>query len=157
MDNIKPVECTILDTCTGTKTGEAAGDVYFTDRQLYNVYSDGSNPNLPFPNSGTLPPFENQAVQNFVSTDGFLCNAATADDVDPTSPSGGTVRAEIDSTIEAQGFFPLPLGNEGDGSIATPPDPSQSGYNPGYAAAEPPLTNDQGYCRVTTTDGDGNN
>ena len=130
---------------------------FFMDRQLYNVYSDGSNANLPFANTGTLPPFESQAVQNFVSTYGFLCNPAEGSDIDPLSPTGATYLSEIDSTITASGFFPEPIGVMGDSGVATPPDPSQSGYDAGYAAAEPTPSGDKGYCRVTTTDGDGNN
>jgi ABC-type phosphate transport system substrate-binding protein len=141
---------------------------YFTDRQLYNVYSDGSNCNLPFANTptncpsadantGTLPPVTNQAVQNFVGTYGFLCNPNSYSVVDPISATGQTYGQEIDSIITTQGFFPIPLGVEGDSSVATPPDPSQSGYDAGYAAAEPAPSGDKGYCRITTTDQDGNN
>jgi ABC-type phosphate transport system substrate-binding protein len=128
------------------------------DRQLYNVYSDGSNANLPFANSGAgLPPFESQAVQNFVSTYGFLCNPNSQADVDPLSPTGQTYGQEIDAVITANGFFPIPLGVMGDSGIATPPDPGQTGYDANYAAADPTPTADKGFCRVTTTDGDGNN
>ncbi len=126
------------------------------DRQLYNVYSDGSNGNLPFASSGGLPPFESQAVQNFVSTYGFLCNPASQADVDPLSPTGQTYGQEIDAVITANGFFPIPLGVMGDTGIATPPNPSHAGYDANYAAAEPTPTGDKGFCRVTTTDGDGN-
>jgi len=130
---------------------------YFTDRELYNVYSDGSNANLPFASSGGLPPVISQAVQNFVSTYGFLCSTETYTTVDPLSPTGATYGSEIDSIITANGFFPIQLGTMGDSSIPTAPDPSQSGYDAGYAAAEPTPSGDQGRCRVTSTDGDGNN
>jgi ABC-type phosphate transport system substrate-binding protein len=130
---------------------------FFMDRQLYNVYSDGSNANLPFANTGSLPPFESQAAQNFVSTYGFLCNPAEGSDIDPLSPTGATYLSEIDATITANGFFAEPLGVMGDSSVTTPPDPSQSGYDAGYAAAEPTPASDKGYCRISTTDGDGNN
>jgi ABC-type phosphate transport system substrate-binding protein len=126
------------------------------DRELYNVYSDGSNANLPFKNNASgLPPFTNQAVQNFVSTYGFLCNPITHNDIDPLSPTNATYGAEIAAIITAQGFFPFGLGVMGDAGITTPPDPSQSGYDAGYAAAEPTPSGDKGYCRVTSTDGDG--
>jgi ABC-type phosphate transport system substrate-binding protein len=165
-------ECTILDTCNGKSGEPPAGTVYYTDRGLYNVYSDGSNANLPFatpttgPDAG-VPVLANQAVQNFVSTVGFLCNPLTHNDVDPLSPTNETYGTEIDNIIQANGFFQLPEGNQGDGaaSIDTPPDPQNSGYDPGYAAAQDPNgtsgTNwpnaaDEGYCRITTTDGDGN-
>lgn len=127
------------------------------DRQLYNVYSDGSNPNLPFatpgcPSSCGSPTFDNQAVMNVVSTYGFLCNPATHNDVDPLSPTGQTYGQEIDKIIKANGFFQLPLGVMGDASIPTPPVFTDAGY----AAASPTPSGDEGYCRVTTTDGDGN-
>ena len=39
-----------------------------------------------------------------------------------------------------------------------PPDPSLvTATDAGYTAAEPTPSGDKGYCRVTTTDGDGNN
>jgi hypothetical protein len=140
---------------------------FYTDRQLYNVYVDGSNCNLPFENTpancstpeentGTLPPFVNQAVQAFVSPYGFLCNPAEYSEIDPISPTELTYGQEIDSVIEANGFFPEPEGVMGDASIPTPPDPTQSGYDANYAAAEPVPSGDKGYCRVTSTDGDGN-
>ena len=125
------------------------------DRELYNVYSDGSNANLPFYQGSGVPPITNQAVQNFVSTYGFLCSPKTFKDVDPLSASGATYGTEIDAIITAQGFFPFKLGVMGDAGIANPPDPTQSGYDSGYAAAEPTPASDKGYCRVTTTDGDG--
>jgi hypothetical protein len=96
-------------------------------------------------------------VQNFVGTYGFLCNPASYAVVDPISATGQTYGQEIQSIITTNGYFPIPEGNMGDGSIATPPDPSQAGYDAGYAAAEPKPSGDDGYCRITTTDGDGNN
>jgi ABC-type phosphate transport system substrate-binding protein len=121
------------------------------DRQLYNVYSDGSNSNLPF--AGSPQPKEGQAVMNFVSTYGFLCSPTTHNAVDPLSPTGETYGTEIDNIITANGFYPFKLGVEGDSGIATPPDFTDAGY----AAASPTPAGDNGYCRVTTTDGDGNN
>lgn len=67
------------------------------DRLLYNVYSDGSNPNLPVSSPATL---------NALSEDGFLCKPATTTDVDPST--GSTYRSEIDAAITGEGFFPLP-------------------------------------------------
>ena len=113
------------------------------DRIINNVMSDGSN--------GNLPPVS-QAVENFASTYGFLCNPATHNDVDPLSPTNATYGTEIDNIITASGFFPLPLGVMGDGSIPNPP----SFTDPNYAAASPTPSGDMGYCRVTSTDGDGN-
>jgi ABC-type phosphate transport system substrate-binding protein len=150
-----------LGEINGTKATETTIEcqfstcpAYYTDRQLYNVYSDGSNSNLPFASSSPgNPTFENQAIMNFVSTYGFLCNPATAADVDPLSPTGATYGSEIDGIIEANGFFPDPSGTMGDSSIATPPVFT----NANYAAASPTPPGDTGTCRVTTTDNDGNN
>lgn len=160
VDGVAASETTIEDQFTDPPAA------FYLDRQLYNVYSDGSNCNLPFENTpancstpeentGTLPPFTNQAVQAFVSTYGFLCNPAEFSEIDPISPTELTYGQEIDSIITANGFFPEPLGVMGD-SVQTPPDPSQAGYDAGYAAAEPAPSGDKGYCRVTTTDDDGN-
>jgi ABC-type phosphate transport system substrate-binding protein len=119
------------------------------DRSLYNVYSDGTNTNLPA---------ESQDVENFVSTYGFLCKPQTATEVDPLSPTGETYRTEIENIIEANGFFPIPEGSEGDDATGiTTPDFT----DPNYAAGDPApptvgSTPDDGYCQVTTTDGDGN-
>ena len=96
-----------------------------------------------------------QAVQNFVSTYGFLCSPKTFKDVDPLSPSGATYGTEIDAIITAQGFFPFKLGVMGDEVLRTPRTRRHPGYDSGYAAAEPTPASDKGYCRVTTTDGDG--
>jgi len=145
-----------INGVTASKTTILNGS-FALDRQLYNVYSDGSNSNLPFANNASgLPPLTSQAVQNFVSTYGFLCNPTTHDDVDPLSATGETYGTEIDAIITAQGFFPLTEAVEGDASIPTPPDPGQSGYDANYAAADPTPKGDKGYCRVTSTDGDGN-
>jgi ABC-type phosphate transport system substrate-binding protein len=127
------------------------------DRELYNVYSNGSNSNLPFAGTGASTPVESAAVQNFVSTYGFLCSPSAFKDVDPLSPTGATYGAEIDATIKAQGFFPFSLGVMGDAGIAHPPKPSTytASDETGYTAAEPTPASDKGYCRVTSTDGDG--
>ncbi len=162
IDEVAASESTIEDQFTNPE------DAFFTDRQLYNVYSDGSNCSLPFANTpvncsanaeqntGTLPPFVNQAVQALVSPYGFLCNPAEYSEIDPVSPTELTYGQEIDATITQAGFFPEPEGTMGDSSIPTPPNPTQAGYDAGYAAAEPVPSGDQGYCRVTSTDGDGN-
>ena len=50
------------------------GASYFGDRLVYNVYSDGSNPNIP-PSAA--------AAENIVSEDGFLCKPSTKEDIDP--------------------------------------------------------------------------
>jgi hypothetical protein len=68
------------------------------DRLLFNVYSDGSNPDISISSPASL---------NAVSEDGFLCKPSSSTDVDPNT--GATYRTEINSIISAQGFFPLPL------------------------------------------------
>jgi hypothetical protein len=85
----------------------ATGTPFPGDRLLFNVYSDGSNPDIPISSNPSL---------NAVSEDGFLCNPSSSTDVDPNS--GSTYRSEINSVISAQGFFPLPLMVE-DGQGAT--------------------------------------
>ena len=93
----------------GQETAEFPGD-----RLLYNVYSDGSNPNIPVSNDATL---------NFVSEDGFLCKPGTATEVDPNT--GLTFRSEIDSNLANNGFLPLPAleveDGQGDRAVATTP------------------------------------
>jgi hypothetical protein len=121
-----------------------SGTVFPLDRYLYNVYSNGTNSNLPA---------ASQPVENFVSTYGFLCNPQTKTEVDPLSPTGATYLTEIDNIITEEGFFPITLGPEGDTATGvTPP----SFTDPNYSAADPAPSGDSGYCRVTTTNGDGN-
>ena len=83
---------TINAQLPGQESAEFPGD-----RLLYNVYSDGSNPNIPVSNDATL---------NFVSEDGFLCKPGTATEVDPNT--GLTFRSEIDTNLSNNGFLPLP-------------------------------------------------
>jgi hypothetical protein len=83
------------------------------DRLLYNVYSDGSNPEIPVSNDATL---------NFASEDGFLCKPGTATEVDPNT--GLTFRSEIDSNLVNNGFLPLPALQVEDGQGDT-----SGGYN----------------------------
>ena len=91
------------------------GASYFGDRLVYNVYSNGSNPNIP----QSAP-----AAENIVSEDGFLCKPSTKEDIDPNS--GSTYQSEIDAAIVAQGFYPLPHLQVEDGQ-------GDSGNtNPGY-------------------------
>ena len=85
----------------------STGTPFPGDRLLFNVYSDGSNPDIPISSNASL---------NAVSEDGFLCKPSSATDVDPNT--GATYRSEINSVITAQGFFPLPLMVE-DGQGAT--------------------------------------
>lgn len=105
-------------TLSAPATGTQATDtITFTpppvfpgDRLLYNVYSDGSNSDIPQSSLAAL---------NAVSEDGFLCKPSTASDVDPNT--GSTYLSEIQSVISGQGFFPLPLEVEdGNGSATSP-------------------------------------
>jgi hypothetical protein len=137
---------------------------YPTDRQLYNVYSDGSNPDLPYPTpTGGSPTTQNQAIMNFVSTYGFLCNPNIDSEIDPIT--GDTYLSEIDSIITNAGFYTIPEDTMGDSSIETPPvfttQTTINGNPYGYAndATTPPTITvdghsapDAGYCRVSTTD-----
>ncbi len=90
------------------------GAMFQGDRLIYNVYSDGTNPNLPV----TSP-----AALNFVSEDGFLCKPATSTDIDGLT--GLTYRTEIDNALKAEGFLPLPQLQVEDGQG----DTSVAGYN----------------------------
>lgn len=53
------------------------------------------------------------AVRNFVSANGFLCKAASASASNPRT--GNNFRADIETVIRDNGFFPLPLGATGAG------------------------------------------
>ncbi len=73
------------------------GSAFPGDRLLYNVYSDGSNSEIPVSNPATL---------NAISEDGFICKPSTATDIDPNT--GASYRSEIDTAITNEGFTPLP-------------------------------------------------
>ncbi len=110
------------------------------DRLLYNVYSDGSNPNIPVSSSATL---------NALSEDGFLCKPSTTTDVDPTT--GLTYRSEIDAAITSQGFFPLPSlqVEDGQGDTAVGYNSTKSGiphpaWSDGLSASKYNATNETG-------------
>ncbi len=127
------------------------------DNFLYNVYSNGSNPNIPVANGATL---------NFASEDGFLCKPQNATTIDPSN--GKNYLAEIQSAIEANGYFPL-SGGASSGTVTTAPIDEGSVVHPAsslaplkgtgaYAAFDTttlnPNTGDPvGYCVVSTTDG----
>ena len=95
------------------------GSAFFGDRLLYNVYSNGFNPNIPVSSPAAL---------NAISEDGFLCKPSTATDVDPNT--GLTYKSEIQTAITNQGFFPLPAlqVEDGQGDTSAP-----TGVNPGYS------------------------
>jgi hypothetical protein len=99
---IKASKTTIANQLPGSPNAPFPGD-----RLLFNVYADGSNPDINISSPASL---------NAVSEDGFLCKPSSSTDVDPNT--GATYRTEINSIISAQGFFPLPLMVE-DGQGAT--------------------------------------
>jgi hypothetical protein len=172
IDGVAANPCTITDTGLTFKKNKCKGTptTFFTNRELYNAYETGSPAN-----TDGVPVTDNQAEQatlNFVSSIGFLCNPTTYADVDPLSPTGATYGSEIQGLIKSNGFFPFPLGTEGNGlSGAVDPwttssssteaqitDSSVSNYppsttNPYYTAdatgANSPVTTGKGYCRVT--------
>ena len=95
---------TIQNAVSGTSP------VFPVTRDLYNDYS----------NSSATTNAASQATLNFVGEDGFLCKTSTAAQIDPQT--GATYRSEIESTIQAQGFFPLDEGltpiSEGIGALS---------------------------------------
>jgi hypothetical protein len=154
--------------------------VFPGDRLLYNVYSNGFNPDIPVSSDAAL---------NAVSEDGFLCKSSLNTDVDPNSDTGATYLSEIQSIITSQGFYPLaapgspfvedgqndttppfnstdeptgiphPAWNELNGSIYTSGGETGAPYN--FPAADTDTdgvgggtgNNPVGYCLVLTTDG----
>jgi ABC-type phosphate transport system substrate-binding protein len=87
VNGFAPTEATILE---GT---------FPVQRFLYNVYSNGSNSNIPAATGATL---------NYVSELGFICNpnkGKTSAAIDPLT--GLTYISEIQSVIENSGFYPL--------------------------------------------------
>ena len=141
---VKPTEKTILNGS------------YPVPEDLYTVYSDGTNPDIPVSSPATL---------NFASEDGFLCKPNTQNGtatgtqiVDPVT--GKTFRSEIEAAITGQGFFPLDGLDENvpfeEGTPTTPADAISSFTSSAYYAYDtPPVSNGEevGYCNVVTTDG----
>jgi hypothetical protein len=82
----------------GANTTGSNPQLFPGDRLLFNVYSDGSNPQINASSPASL---------NAVSEDGFLCKPSSSTDIDPNT--GSTYRSEISKVITGQGFFPLPL------------------------------------------------
>jgi hypothetical protein len=103
INSVKPSVKTISAQLPGSTAVPFPGD-----ELLYNVYSDGSNPDIPASSPAAL---------NVASEDGFECKPSTSSDVDPNT--GATYRTEIVNAIQAQGFVPLPLEVEnGQGSTS---------------------------------------
>jgi hypothetical protein len=106
---------------------------------LMNIYSNGTNPNIPLASQATL---------NFISEQGFLCkpniDPSTGDPtIDPNS--GLSYHSEIDNLITAAGDVALPLGPEG--TVDAPAVLSEP-----YSDNDSSGTDPQGYCKVMTTD-----
>jgi hypothetical protein len=104
------------------------GSVFPVDRFLYNIYSNGSNTNLPPATAATL---------NYVSEVGFLCKPqtvdATAGGTKIVDPANGTwYHTEIFNTIVANGFVPVTA--TGGGTFATLADGAPAPENAGSGA-----------------------
>jgi ABC-type phosphate transport system substrate-binding protein len=131
---------------------------YPVPEDLYMVYSDGFDADIPVSSPATL---------NFASEDGFLCKPNTTTGlttgtqiVDPIT--GLTYRSEIEAAITAEGFFPLDGLAENkpfeEGNVTTPADSISSFTSSAYYAYDTPPTSggeEEGYCNVVTTDGTG--
>ena len=74
-------------------------ELFPASRYLFNVYSNGSNSKIPAATAPTL---------NYVSEAGFICKPQNASLVDAST--GHSYLSEIQSAIEAQGFFPISAG-----------------------------------------------
>jgi hypothetical protein len=128
------------------------------NRLLYNVYSNGSNSNIPAANAATI---------NYVSEIGFICNpnrgksTAAVDSI-----TGATYISEIQSIISNAGFFPLSAGGATGTVNQTEIDEGKVGH-PGsgligskYAAFDTFATasnsDPMGFCLTFTTDGNAN-
>jgi ABC-type phosphate transport system substrate-binding protein len=145
---------------------------YPITRFLYNIYSNGSNPNIPVATAATL---------NYVSEAGFLCKAQTTNGL----PSSGTqivdpftglwYHTEIFDSIVNSGFIPLTAtAGATEASVVdgpAVPENASSGADgntayallsagtPQYGASYlnssvPTATNPSGFCLVFNTDGD---
>jgi hypothetical protein len=128
------------------------------DRFLYNVYSNGSNSNIPVAKAATV---------NYVSEIGFICNPNRGKSTAAVDMlTGNTYISEIQSVIESAGFFPLSSGGATGTVTQTEIDEGHVGnpasgligarYAPfdtfGTAGNGDPM----GFCLTTTTDGNAN-
>lgn len=116
-----------IDTCGGTQAG--AGYLYKlgniegveptqanvlmstfpSTRFLFNVYSNGSNAQIPASSAASL---------NFIGEQGFLCRPGTTSDID--GATGASYRSEINAAILSEGFYPISAGMSG-GTVNTTP------------------------------------
>ena len=121
---------------------------------LYNVYSNGFNPNIPTANPGTL---------NFASELGLFCRPQGATEIDPAT--GINYLAEIQHIIEGQGDYPLSAGASSgvvnqtpiDEGAVTHPASALVASTP-YASwdtapTDPDTGETEGFCTVSSTDG----
>jgi hypothetical protein len=112
---------------------------------LSTVYSNGA--------TGSTIPVASQATLNYASEDGFLCDPQTSggnDIIDPTT--GVWYRTEIQDLIDSEFFVPLSTTTGGpisEGTVDTPAVLNATYSQAGQTSGVDP----QGYCHVTTTDG----
>jgi len=123
---------------------------------LTNIYSDGHNPAIPAATQATL---------NLVSEYGFICKANLNSkgipiiDVDTglafhtkQTTATGLPGGEIASIIEAEGFVPLPFGDEGLSAFpAKITDAAYSLYD--KPTLDKKTGQPEGYCHLVSTDG----
>jgi ABC-type phosphate transport system substrate-binding protein len=157
VNGIAATEATILE------------NTFPVDRYLYNVYSNGSNANIPAADAATV---------NYVSEIGFICNPNKGKDVHAVDMlTGGDYINEIQAVIASNGFYPLSAGGAtgrfnqtaiDEGHVGNPasvlltqPGGTKGLY--GYAKYKPfdlfakAANGDPvGYCLTTTTDGNAN-
>ena len=141
LGNIESVEPTQANVLTGT---------FPSTRLLFNVYSNGSNANIPATKAAAL---------NFIGEQGFLCRPGTASDVDPTT--GVNYRSEINAAILSEGFYPISAGASS-GTVNTTPVSMATLAHPAsnttsgtkYAAYDDGRdSSGNGFCIISTTDG----
>jgi ABC-type phosphate transport system substrate-binding protein len=142
------------------------------DHFLYNVYSDGSNANIPAATAATL---------NYASEVGFVCNPNKGAATNVVDPNTGTpYLTELQNLILNSGFFPLSAAAASgavnqtpidEGTVANPAanllaltsggqGAGQSVSAPGYAQYKPydtfattgPNLDPAGYCLTSSTD-----
>jgi ABC-type phosphate transport system substrate-binding protein len=152
VNGVAPTVNSIL--CLSSKTCQAAFPI---PRQIFNVYSNGSNSAIPAATTATL---------NYVSEIGYICkpeiNTKGGHIIDPNS--GLWYHQEVNNVITAQGFIPWPLQNHEDqGTIDTPAsavlkaakDKTYSPNDPivgNGTARNEAIADPAGYCKVYTTD-----
>jgi ABC-type phosphate transport system substrate-binding protein len=135
------------------------------DRYLDNVYSNGSNANIPPADAATV---------NYVSEIGFICNPNKGKSTPAVDPlTGVTYLNEIQSVITKSGFFPLTQTPIDEGSVTNPASDLLNGTNtqassgttglygyPRYKTydtfASASNGDPMGFCLTTTTDGNAN-